>query len=196
MPTTIENRTSFLARIEPVLAPSDQLLVMTAYDFSKEYHRLQERRDGTRYFEHPRATTLILIDEIGCIKPKMVCASFLHDAPEDTELSARDIESYFGKRVCEMVLRVTKNPKEGYVERLLKFGEWPELLVKLCDRLHNLRTMGAGTTPEWREKQYRETKEKYLVLFERLRELAPVRYTAAISLAIAEIEQHIRHGIG
>lgn len=187
MSQTFENRVQFLARVEPLFAPSIVQRIEAAYDYAKNYHRAQTRKSGDRYFEHCRHTALILIDTIGCAEPDLICAALLHDTLEDTRLTAAHIEQFFGERVCQIVVRVTKKPKVGYVERLLKFGEWPELLVKLCDRLHNLRTMGEGTTAEWRQKQCLETKEKYLVLFERLHAAAPVRYSSAIASARAEM---------
>lgn len=191
----VENRSSFLARVEPLHAPSIKRRIMLAYDRSKENHRHQKRKGGDRYFEHPRAVALILIDELGCIDPDLICAALLHDTIEDTRLSAEEIEQMFGERVCRIVVRLSKVPKEGYHERLEKFGEWEELMIKLCDRLHNYRSMGNGTTPEWRRKQYLETRDIYIALFERIPELAPVRYRTAIRRAVDEIISRTRQGL-
>jgi (p)ppGpp synthase/HD superfamily hydrolase len=107
----------------------------------------------------------------------------------------KQIEQLFGERACQIVVRLTKKPKDGYDKRLLKYGAWPELMVKLCDRLHNLRTMGEGTNPEWRCKQYLETRDVYLPIFERLLVEAPARYRSTITIALQEVKQYVEHGL-
>ena len=190
-----ENRASFLAVITPLFAPSTVRRIMSAYDRSKEKHRYQKRKDGERYFEHARFTALILIVVLGCVDPDLICAAFLHDTIEDTRCTPEELEQLFGERVCQIVVRLTKKPKDGYAERLLTYGEWPELMVKLCDRLHNLRTMGEGTSPGWRKKQYLETRDVYIPIFENLLDQAPRRYTKNIVAALEEVKQRVTAGL-
>ena len=195
MTTNREYRASFLARITPLFAPSTVRRIMNAYERSKEKHRYQKRKDGERYFEHPRAVALILIDELACIDPDTIYAALLHDTIEDTTLTPEEIEQLFGERACQIVVRLTKKPKDGYDKRLLKYGAWPELMVKLCDRLHNLRTMGEGTSSGWRKKQYLETGDVYIPIFENLLDQAPRRYTKNIVAALEEVRQRVTTGL-
>ena len=174
--TTIENRATFFARLKPLLSAHDLLLVTIAYQLAKDYHRNQARKqlgdDGNplRYFEHLRDVTLILIDEFNIIDVDIICAALLHDALEDTQLTIEMIEHIFNKEVARIVRCVTAIPKEGYVDRLAKFGDWKVLVVKLADNLHNCRTMHHGTEA-WQAKQVIKRLTKYNALWARLDKL-------------------------
>jgi (p)ppGpp synthase/HD superfamily hydrolase len=144
---TQENRETFFARLEPMLGEREVALVEGAYLFAKFGHRSQMRKekepDGRqrRYFEHCRATALILIDELGIYDHRLICTGLLHDCFEDTRnVTPRLIEAFFEPQVCRWVKQVSKIPKAGYFERLHHADE-EALIVKWCDRLHNLRTM-------------------------------------------------------
>ncbi len=196
MPTAHENRAAFMARIVPLHAPSTVRRIMAAYDRSKENHRSQKRKGGERYFEHPRGVALILIDELGCIDADLMCAALLHDVLEDACLvgapfTAEGLEELFGERVCRIVVRLSKIPKEGYHDRLARFGTWEEFMVKLCDQLHNLRSMDKGTTPEWRRKQRLESREVYVPLFGQLTDLVPLCYRKQVEYAVREVIERV-----
>ena len=194
--TAAENRASFEERITPWFAPSDRDLIISVYNFSKDGHRPQRRKDGSRYFEHPRHVALLVMDRFGCMQPAVICAALLHDVLEDVDgCSPERLERMFGKEICQIVVRVTKNPKQGYYDRLIRFGEWPELLVKLCDQLHNLHNLGTGTTPEWRRKQCLETRDRYYPVFDRLARITPADYHAEIVRAIEEIKVLVEAGL-
>jgi (p)ppGpp synthase/HD superfamily hydrolase len=146
---TTENKASFFARLEPRLAPSELVKVRAAYYLAKYGHRAQVRKetDGQgnllRYFEHVRRVAIILMDEADCYDPDLICTALLHDALEDTE------------------------DKEGYADRL-RLADDETLLVKACDRLDNLRSLGE-TPPAFRKKQFLETLETYWPLFRGLK---------------------------
>lgn len=174
-----ENRESFFARLEPVLAPSAMLDVQLAYTLSKYGHRAQVRKeldpngDPMRYFEHPRRVALTLIDEVKIIDPDAIIAALLHDGPEDTrDLTPQMIEHCFGTRVARTVKILSKTPKDGYIERFSACTMWEPYVVKGCDRLDNLRSL-PGTTIEFRKRQVAETREKYYPLFDRMESIAP-----------------------
>jgi GTP pyrophosphokinase len=167
----MENKASFFARLEPRLAPSELVRVRGAYYLAKYGHRAQVRKelgeDGNplRYFEHVRRVALVLMDEARLFDPDLVCTALLHDALEDTEdIDALIVEQMFGRNVARRVRLLTKEPKEGYLDRLAQ-ADTETLLIKACDRLDNLRSL-AETSEEFRQKQVRETVEKYLPLFE------------------------------
>lgn len=145
-------------------------MVMGAYYLAKFGHRFDRRKEkdesgnAQRYFEHVRRVAILLMDIAGCYDPYLICVALLHDALEDTQdLTAQILERFFGPDVARRVRRLSKVPKEGYVERL-KIADLETILVKACDRLDNLLSLGQ-TTPEFQEKQLKETRIKYLPLF-------------------------------
>ncbi len=166
-----ENKAAFFARLEPRLAPSDLARVRGAYYLAKYGHRAQVRKelalDGSplRYFEHVRRVAIILMDEVHIYDPDLIITALLHDALEDTaDIDARVIEQFFGTEVARRVRLLTKDPKEGYVDRLLAADE-DTVLVKLCDRLDNLRSLD-GCDEAFQARQIMETRRDYMPLFD------------------------------
>lgn len=177
-----ENRESFFARLEPLLAPSDLLDIQLAYTLAKYGHRAQVRKelgaDGEplRYFEHPRRVALTLVDEVKIVEPGLIIAALLHDGPEDTrDLTPAMIEHCFGPKVAASIKILSKTPPEHYLDRFWTSVLWWPYVVKGCDRLDNLRSL-AGTTPEFRARQVKETRDKYFPLFDRMLKLVPDVY--------------------
>ncbi|HSI20429.1 MAG TPA: HD domain-containing protein [Verrucomicrobiae bacterium] len=178
-----EKRVHFENRIQPFLTPRKFEIVMTAYVFSKYGHEGQFRDGGERYFNHPRAVALILIEELNLIIVEMLVEALLHDVREDAYLlSPHRIFVNFGEKVMIAINLLTKdkNNDQPYLERLVQKGDWQVLCVKCADRLHNLRTLG-GCSEEKQRKQVQETREKYPPVLERLEELLPrsKKYVAA-----------------
>ena len=175
----VENHEKFLARVRGRIAERKAELIDFAYDLAKYGHREQKRDDGTRYFEHCRESALILMDELGIFDPEMIMALLLHDMLEDNFLlTPRRIAIIFGEYVSGLVIKVTK-PKKGdprfaddrerhefYFSQLAESSEWIKLL-KLCDRLHNLRTLDS-CAPEKRQRKIIETETVYLPLIDDL----------------------------
>ncbi len=196
--TLHENRETFFARLRPLLAPSAFLKVELAYILAKYFHRAQVRKEKDpttgkpiRYFEHTRRAALILIDEGMCVDWELICAALLHDSREDTELTAAMIEHCFSAEVARIVNTLSKIPKEGYHERLALYGDWKVILVKLCDRLDNLRTLEA-TSVEFQRKQVAETKKEYLPLADMLTTMAPKPYHMAAHFIRKLIHKRVR----
>lgn len=166
-----EDRIRFEERISALLTPEKFERVMAAYVFSKYGHRGQFRDDGTtRYFDHTRAVALILIDELKVYDDKCLVMALLHDIREDAFLlSPYRINLNFGKKVMVGINLLTKSKGGGvpYLERMVELGSWRVLLVKACDRIHNLRTLDACTV-EKQKKQVQETREYYPALLDRL----------------------------
>lgn len=173
-----ENVELFMARIRVLFSSEEAERILLAYMVAKFAHRWQTRKelgpDGEpiRYFEHLRDATLILIDEVGCRHPLVVKSLLLHDSEEDTRLTRLFIETNFGAHVAHTVGLVSKNPKAGYLRRLRMHGTWEAYFVKGCDRLHNLRTLEAGSLA-FRAKQLDETERDYDPLFDRMVEICP-----------------------
>lgn len=153
----------FLSTLSAEYDPNTLELVSFAYVASKYGHAAQKRDDGGRYFDHPKAAAWIYIHELGGRDPRVICDLLLHDIREDAYLlSVYRIKTNFGLDVALDVLAVTKLPKGkestvDYLQRIIERGPWA-VLTKLCDRLHNLRSLG-GCTADKRAKQLKETKE-------------------------------------
>lgn len=186
----VENRQSFFLRLEPFLAPSVLLDIQLAYTLAKFGHRAQVRKelddlgDPVRYFEHVRRVAIIMVDEVKIVLPELAIAGLLHDIIEDApNLPPPMIERCFGKDVVCIVKTLSKAPKEGYLERFYMCTDWRPYLVKACDRLDNLRSLG-GAPREFRVKQVAETRDKYYALFDRMLTLTPDEYRSRV--------QHLR----
>jgi len=157
-----------LADLEPV---------QRAYRFAAEAHLGQQRASGEPYVTHPIACAQ-LVAELG-IDPIAVQAALLHDVPEDTDYALADIEERFGADVARLVDGVTRlsrlsthSHEEHEAENIRKmFLAMAEdvrvVLIKLADRLHNMRTLGALPV-EKRARIARQTAEIYAPLAERL----------------------------
>jgi guanosine-3',5'-bis(diphosphate) 3'-pyrophosphohydrolase len=178
METVKENRERFFARLVH-LSRADLMRVQLAYTLAKFSHRAQVRKElddegrPLRYFEHPRRVALVLMDELKITDPILIIAALLHDGIEDTrDLTPEMIEFHFGHEVARIVALLSKVPKEGYHERLLNYGDWAVYLIKACDRLDNLRSL-EGSSPEFRAKQVKETRQLYYPLFNKMTEIAP-----------------------
>lgn len=125
-----------------------------AYDFSAAAHEGQKRQTGEPYFIHPCAVVNILVD-LGFDDVSTLVAAFLHDILEDTPVTADELEQKFGKEVLELVEGVTKLDKIKFVsaedeqaENLRKMffamaKDYRVIIIKLADRLHNMRTLDA-----------------------------------------------------
>lgn len=196
----VENRESFFARLRPIMAPSDLLKVEVAYALAKHAHRHQERKEldssgnPIRYFEHLRGTALVAIDELGINDPDIIIACLMHDAIEDTnDISATMLEHLFGANVARMVLLLTKTEsnKHNYFLRLDNYGDPATLVVKGCDRLHNLRSM-KDCSPDFIWKQIKETEEHVLpIIHARADHDLDASHSAAVSVPVHRISKLI-----
>lgn len=188
-----ENRESFLTRLhEPpgsvIFSEEERARIEMAYDLAKHAHRWQERKDGTRYFEHPRRVALRLLDEIGLYDFETIVVGLLHDTYEDCSKYVTPIKVQIigGPGAARKLRLLSKVPKEGYVDRLSRFGCWKTLTAKLCDRDDNFEDMSDCTT-EFRRKQTLETRDVYLPLFAGLSSMAPQPYKTRIEAMIGRL---------
>ncbi len=155
----------------------DNKLITKAYNYAKSNHGEQCRRSGEPYIIHPLNVAYILAD-IG-LDDSTICAALLHDVVEDTEVTDVDIRQEFGAEIAEMVQGVTKlgsmqfasieeQQVEDYRKMFLAMGkDIRVILIKLADRLHNMRTLKYLK----RERQIanaKETMELYAPLANRL----------------------------
>jgi GTP diphosphokinase / guanosine-3',5'-bis(diphosphate) 3'-diphosphatase len=158
--------------------PTDaEALLASAFDFAFQLHQGQYRASGEPYIIHPVAVADLLRD-IGA-SAGVIAAGFLHDVVEDTDVTPEEIEQHFGAEVRALVEGVTKlggihftNKTEAQAENLRRMflamaSDIRVVLVKLADRLHNMRTLLA-LKPEKQLRIARETREIYAPLANRL----------------------------
>ena len=176
-PTLDGLRAQLLGAVAEHYPQADLEPVGRAFDLAVDAHEDQTRATGEPYVTHPIASAQIVAD-LG-IDPVAVQAALLHDVPEDTEYSLADLEERFGSEVAHMVDGVTKLSKfsthsheEQQAENIRKmFLAMAEdirvVLIKLADRLHNMRTLYALPS-EKQQRIARQTMEIYAPLAERL----------------------------
>src|SRR6266576_5997810 len=158
--------------------PNDALrIVEKAYDFSQKHHAGQTRASGEPYLVHPLEVALVLAEMK--MDPVAVVAGLLHDSVEDTSVTIGDIGKEFGEQVAHIVEGVTKISKidfasseERQAENVRKMvlamvDDIRVVLIKLADRLHNMRTL-EHLPPERQQKIARETLDIYAPIAHRL----------------------------
>lgn len=168
---------SILEHMEPTHSPEDLDLVRRAYVLSADLHKGQERLSGEPYLMHPLSVAMILAEQ--GLDATSIAVGLLHDVLEDTIADADQIEAEFGDEVLGLVQGVTNISKISFTTReqeqaenfrkllLAMVEDIRVLLVKLADRLHNMRTL-EHLPPEAQMRNARETKEIYAPLARRL----------------------------
>lgn len=164
------------AALEKRCSAEEMQLVQKAFNFAREAHRNQTRKSGEPYIIHPIAVALIIADELQ-LGAAPVCAAFLHDVVEDTPCTEETIREKFGDDVAFLVSVVTKKKKNQYEmsKQLDNFKQMLDsmhydiraILIKLADRLHNMRTL-SSMTPAKQMKIAGETDFFYAPLANRL----------------------------
>ncbi len=150
--------------------------IKVAFELAREAHAPQKRKTGEPYILHPIAVATIVAEEM-MLGANPVCAAFLHDVVEDTPYTIEDIRQRFGNDVAFLVKVVTKKPTHDYeyskqldnYRQILNSVQYDirAVLVKLADRLHNMRTL-ASMKPEKQMKIAGETDYFYAPLANRL----------------------------
>ncbi|MFR6454804.1 MAG: HD domain-containing protein, partial [Peptoniphilus lacrimalis] len=155
----------------------DEAEIRSAYELAKVNHQGQKRNSGEDYIIHPLHVAMILADMN--MDSATIIAGLLHDTIEDTSVTYEDIEKKFGKEIAELVDGVTKLKKLNYKSKAEKQAENIRkmvlamakdirvIIVKLADRLHNMRTLEYMTEAKKIEKAT-ETLEIYAPIADRL----------------------------
>ncbi len=142
---------ALLRSLRPKLKKSDKDLVRRAFEMSVEAHKTMRRKSGEPYILHPLAVATICVEEIGLGVRSTICA-LLHDTVEDTDITLEDIQLEFGGEIAKIVDGLTKissivdtntsQQAENFKKILLTLTDDPRvILIKLADRLHNMRTL-------------------------------------------------------
>lgn len=187
----IRNSTKFFNEIRPFVSAVDLESIQAGYMFSKYGHVKQFRDDGSRYFDHPRAVAYIVFGEWGIFDAQSILAALLHDMGEDSWLlSEFRVSLNFGKDTAWDVRLLTKDEssKAVYYPRLARSGSWRAILVKIADRIHNMRSLG-NCTREKQLKQVAETRKEFPILLAALADIIPVQYRMIPGRAQAELDR-------
>jgi GTP pyrophosphokinase len=168
---------NLLLRIEQYNPNADMQLIIKAYNFAEAAHESQVRNSGEKYFVHPFQVALLLADLN--MDTATIIAGLLHDVIEDTNISYDKVREEFGEEIADLVDGVTKLKKlqyktkqENQAENLRKMviamaKDIRVIIVKLADRLHNMRTLEYMTDEKKKEKAI-ETLEIYAPIAHRL----------------------------
>jgi guanosine-3',5'-bis(diphosphate) 3'-pyrophosphohydrolase len=133
------------------LKKGDRELLRTAFEMAAEAHQTMRRKSGEPYILHPLAVAQICVEEIGLGIRSTICA-LLHDTVEDTDITLDDVEHEFGSEIARIIDGLTKisnvvdtnstQQAENFKKILLTLTDDPRvILIKLADRLHNMRTL-------------------------------------------------------
>ncbi|MBD2342693.1 RelA/SpoT family protein [Anabaena subtropica] len=165
------------SKADDVRMYSDNTLICRAFDFAYQLHHGQYRKSGELYISHPIAVAGLLRDLGG--SPAMIAAGFLHDVVEDTDVTIEEIEERFGPEVKQLVEGVTKlskinftSKKESQAENFRRMflamaQDIRVIVVKLADRLHNMRTL-QYMSEDSRRRSAQETRDIFAPLANRL----------------------------
>ena len=167
---------SLMIKLNPKLSGDDHTHLKRAYEMADHGHRFQRRKSGEPYILHPIEVARIAFEEMGLGPTAIICA-ILHDVVEDTEYTLKDITKGFNPKVVRIVDGLTKldglyNVESLQAENFKKVlstlvEDVRVILIKMCDRIHNLRTIGSMP----RHKQLKiaaETSYIYIPLAHRL----------------------------
>lgn len=147
----IRHYRALLRSLKSKLKKGDKELVRHAFQMAAEAHKTMRRKSGEPYILHPIAVAMICVEEIGLGVRSTICA-LLHDTVEDTDISLEDVEREFGTEIARIVDGLTKissvmdtntsQQAENFKKILLTLTDDPRvILIKLADRLHNMRTL-------------------------------------------------------
>ncbi|HVY74645.1 MAG TPA: bifunctional (p)ppGpp synthetase/guanosine-3',5'-bis(diphosphate) 3'-pyrophosphohydrolase [Puia sp.] len=142
---------ALLRALKPKLKAGDKEHVRDAFELAAEAHKTMRRKSGEPYILHPLAVSRICVEEIGLGVRSTICA-LLHDVVEDTDITLEDVERDFGSEIARIVDGLTKisnvidvnasQQAENFKKILLTLTDDPRvILIKLADRLHNMRTL-------------------------------------------------------
>ncbi|MGC4037089.1 MAG: bifunctional (p)ppGpp synthetase/guanosine-3',5'-bis(diphosphate) 3'-pyrophosphohydrolase [Chitinophagaceae bacterium] len=156
---------ALLRSLKAKLKPGDRKLIRNAFEIAAEAHKSMRRKSGEPYILHPLAVARICVEEIGLGVRSTICA-LLHDTVEDTDVTLEDVEREFGSEIARIVDGLTKisnvidvnasQQAENFKKILLTLTDDPRvILIKLADRLHNMRTLDSMK----REKQLKISSE-------------------------------------
>jgi GTP diphosphokinase / guanosine-3',5'-bis(diphosphate) 3'-diphosphatase len=192
---TYERTYEYLAeRLQPHLADDELTQVRLAYEIAEAAHKDQMRDEGTPYIVHPVRVAVSLVDELEIYSPRLVSSALLHDVIEDSPLTRRQIAEMFGEEIAEIVWLLTKFEDvslPAYLAAIEAASDTGAAIVKLCDRLDNLRFLAHSPRAEKKRRYIRTTTDYYLPLAARTNKYL----YDEISRWLEEARNHVRAGV-
>ena len=179
--------------LSPWFLETDMEEIEAAYVFSEYGHQNQLRDDGTPYFEHPKAVSRIIFFDWD-VKGDwhVIGGALIHDVQEDQRrlLSERRLIINFGKTFAMTVKLVSKdiNSVKVFMVRLKSSGDWRAVLIKIADRVHNMRTLDNCKLQKQKE-QLKETRLHFFELCDILEKIIPKDYSHAVDRARKELDR-------
>lgn len=178
-----------LRKAKPILEPGDAKLIKKAFTIALEAHKDMRRKSGEPYIFHPLAVAEICVEEIG-LGTTSIISALLHDVVEDTDIELVDIERMFSKKIAKIIDGLTKiggvfeygtsAQAENFRKMLFTLSEDVRvILIKLADRLHNMRTLGSMP----RNKQLKIASETIYLY-------APLAHRLGLNAIKSELEDH------
>lgn len=156
-----------IERLTPQLDTHQIGNVNYAYEVAADAHSNQTRDEGTPYIVHPVRVAVSLVDELSLFSPNLICSALLHDVIEDSEITRADIARMFNEEIANVVWLLTKLKEvrlSDYLARIEAAADTGAPIVKLCDRLDNLRSVVYSPGLEKKRRYIRTTEELYLPL--------------------------------
>jgi (p)ppGpp synthase/HD superfamily hydrolase len=156
-----------IQRVTPHLDTEHIARVYRAYEVAHEAHAGQTRDEGTPYIFHPIRVAVSLVDELSLYSPTLICSALLHDVIEDSDITREDVARMFGEEIAEVVWLLTKLEEvrlSEYLSRIEEAAHTGAPLVKLCDRLDNLRSVVHTPRLDKKHRYIRTTEDLYLPL--------------------------------
>lgn len=147
------------------LNPQELEQVSRAFQVADAAHSGQFRDEGTPYIVHPVRVAVSLVDELEIYSPQLICSALLHDVIEDSPTTREEIADMFGESVARVVWLLTKIEDVSLADYLAAIEAAPETgapIVKLCDRLDNLRFLIHSPKVEKKQRYVRTTEAYYL----------------------------------
>ena len=152
-------------KLAPSISAEELALVRRAYEVAESAHAGQMRDEGTPYIIHPLRVAVSLADELEIYSPKLICGALLHDVIEDSPTTREEIAEMFGEEIAEIVWLLTKFDDvslPAYLAAIEAAAETGAPMVKLCDRLDNLRFLAHSPKAEKKRRYIRTTEQHYL----------------------------------
>jgi GTP pyrophosphokinase len=180
-----------LGTLSPRLARDEMSQVQNAYELARASHAGQMRDEGTPYILHPIRVATVLSEELGLYSSELACAALLHDVIEDTNVTCEQIRLEFGDRVARIVSLLTKLPHvslAGYLAAIEDASDLKAPLVKLCDRLDNLRFLMRSPKAEKKRRYIKTTEQYYLPMAARTNKYLYNQLKDSLSLARSLID--------
>ena len=154
-------------RLSGHLNDEELALVERAYKVAESAHAGQMRDEGTPYIVHPLRVAVSLADELAIYAPRLICAALMHDVIEDSPVTREEIAEMFGEEIAEVVWLLTKFDYvslPAYLAAIEAAADTGAAVVKLCDRLDNLRFLAHSPKAEKKRRYIRTTEQHYMPL--------------------------------